>query len=83
MSEDACPREIKLQLYWKENCRGEKEATGRRVRDHARFKTNEKELRNVEAEMEEQYMPGRGERCEETKVRRRREVAGRAYQGGA
>jgi len=58
--------------------RGGKEAAERRVRDYARFKANEEELQDVETEVEEEYTPGRGEMCEETKTRRKREVAGRA-----
>ena len=83
MSEDAHPEEIRLQSYEKENCRGEKEATERCVKDHARFKTNEKELLDVGQEIEEQYMLGRGERCEETRTRRKEKWQGRLYQGGA
>jgi hypothetical protein len=48
------------------------------VRDYARFKANEEELQDAETEVEEEYTPGRGERREETKTRRKREVVGRA-----
>jgi hypothetical protein len=83
MSGGAHPEEIKLRSYEKGNCGEEKEATERCVKDHARFKTNERELLDVGQEIEEQYMLGRGERCEETRTRRKEKRQGRLYQGGA